>query len=137
MSVQDRHEIDMKGVLEEKSIGNPCSSSHHPIPHIMALLFYGLIPRQSPSHACSFFPFRSHSISVLAQDLQDGYGRRRGANAGESVSGTAVLYEMYRDEGFGVSILNRISPRIESFDTCVWFPDRFDLPTNDAMVWSA
>jgi hypothetical protein len=56
------------------------------------------------------------------------YGRRRGADAGSSVNGTAVLADLYRAAGRRVSTGVRFSPSLEKYSTIVWFPDDFAPP---------
>ena len=63
-----------------------------------------------------------------AQDLENGYGRARGGNYSRSVSGTASLMQMFRDKGHRVSTWGKLSPRIEEFDTILWFPDDYEPP---------
>jgi hypothetical protein len=59
------------------------------------------------------------------------YGRRRGAEAGRSVNGTAVFAEMFRKSGHTVITRSRFSPKLENYDVVVWIPDDFEPPTKE------
>jgi hypothetical protein len=75
----------------------------------------------------------SVTASLNAQEVDSGYGRRRGSDYIESVNGTGALMEMFRVRGHSVSTWNRLSPRIDDFDTIVWMPDDFHAPAPDAV----
>lgn len=57
-------------------------------------------------------------------DVRHDYGER----LGDSVNGTSVLARMFQESSHKVSTWPRLSPRIEGYDTIVWFPDRFTPP---------
>jgi hypothetical protein len=57
------------------------------------------------------------------------YGRRRGGEASNSVNGTAVLIEMFKDAGSRVTTTSRFSPRLNRYDVIVWFPNDLKPPT--------
>ena len=57
------------------------------------------------------------------QNIDDAYGKRRGAVGGASVNGTAVLAEMFRAAGHRVISWRRLSPKLYGFDILVWVPD--------------
>jgi len=61
--------------------------------------------------------------------IDDLYGRRRGPGASASVNGTAVLASMFEHAGHKVSTWWAISPRLDSADCIVWFPDDFAPPS--------
>lgn len=65
------------------------------------------------------------------RELETDYGKARSLGGSVSVNGTGVLCEMFRQAGHRVSRLRRLSPRLEQFDTIVWFPDDFDLPNEE------
>ncbi len=66
-----------------------------------------------------------------AVDLEDAYGQRRGAG-GSSVNGTSVLAGMFRQAGFQVSSVNRLSSAsLHRCDVVVWAPDDFRPPDAD------
>jgi hypothetical protein len=65
--------------------------------------------------------------------LPDGYGRRTGDNYGDSVNGTAVLADMFKDAGHRVNSWWQLSPAIEKVDVIVWFPDDMQ-PPSEAVV---
>lgn len=60
--------------------------------------------------------------------IDDIYGRQRGPGASASVNGTAVLAEMFVQAGHEVSTWRAVSPRLDSADCIVWFPDDFAPP---------
>lgn len=62
------------------------------------------------------------------------YGQRQGEGA-DSVSGTSVLAEMIRRRGSRVTVVHRLSPRLNRFDVIFWFPDDFQPPTNAQREW--
>lgn len=62
-------------------------------------------------------------------ELRVGYGRRMGSEHRTSVNGTVVLSEMFRQSGRSVTSIERISPKLEKYQTIVWFPNDFDVPT--------
>jgi hypothetical protein len=59
------------------------------------------------------------------------YGRRRGSPGGESVNGTAVLGEMFREAGSTVASRRFLSPKIHDYDVIVWAPDDFQPPDDE------
>jgi len=63
------------------------------------------------------------------------YGRQRGPGASASVNGTAVLAEMFEQSGHQVSTWWALSPRLESADCIVWFPDDFSPPAKPVREW--
>ena len=65
------------------------------------------------------------------EQLDGTYGRRRGSPGGESVNGTAVLGEMYREAGSTVASRRFLSPKIHDYDVIVWAPDDFQPPDDD------
>jgi hypothetical protein len=63
--------------------------------------------------------------------LPTAYGQRRGGEAARSVNGTAVLAEMFRQQGHRVTTTSRFSPRLKKFDVIVWVPDDFEPPDKE------
>ncbi|WP_254510397.1 DUF4350 domain-containing protein [Anatilimnocola floriformis] len=64
-----------------------------------------------------------------APELETGYGRRMGNNYRASVNGTIVLSEMFRYSGRTVTSVDRLTPKLRKYQTIVWFPDDFGVPT--------
>lgn len=64
-----------------------------------------------------------------AEKLTDVYGQRRGRNVADSVNGTSVLAEMFKQAGHRVTTVDTLSPRLNKYETLVWFPDDFEPPT--------
>ncbi len=62
-------------------------------------------------------------------ELHTGYGRRTGNEHRDSVNGTIVLSEMFRQSGCSVTSIERLSPKLQKYKTIVWFPNDFDVPT--------
>ena len=69
-----------------------------------------------------------------APEITTGYGRSAGKDFSSSVNGTSVIKDLFRRSGSKVSTAHSISPKIEDFDTIVWFRDRFEAPTADAIL---
>lgn len=63
-----------------------------------------------------------------SSSIQTTYGQRRG-EAGKSVNGTRVLSDMFETAGFRVYTWKYLSPRLGSYDTILWTPDDFALPS--------
>lgn len=60
------------------------------------------------------------------------YGRQRG-RAATSVNGVSVLAEMFRQSGRDVDRYKKLSPRIDRYETLVWFPDNAAAPSHEAI----
>ena len=67
-------------------------------------------------------------------EVTTGYGKSSGKDYSTSVNGTAVLKDLFRRAGGKVSTAHSITPKIDDFETIVWFRDRFDAPTTDAIT---
>jgi hypothetical protein len=67
--------------------------------------------------------------------ITTGYGKRRGYEAADSVNGTSVLASMFTQAGHKVRTVTRLSPRIDKYDTIVWFPDDYAPPTQEQRDW--
>ena len=65
------------------------------------------------------------------QQLQTGYGRRRGQEYARSVNGTAVLADMFKRAGHRVTSFGRFSPKLEEANVIVWFASSFKPPTTE------
>lgn len=63
-----------------------------------------------------------------AAEIDDTYGKRRGAAGETSVNGTAVLARMFELAGHEVRTRSYLSPRADDFDIIVWVPDDFQPP---------
>ncbi len=63
-----------------------------------------------------------------SEKLVTEYGKVAGDHGGTSVNGTGVLLDMFRDRGCDVKRFRKISPKLEKYDTIVWFPDETDYP---------
>ena len=70
------------------------------------------------------------AIETNAQDdpLESKYGRARGKSFSKSVNGTSVFAEMFRATGRKVQFDRRLTPRLNKYETIVWFPNRFEPP---------
>ena len=66
--------------------------------------------------------------AVSRQELDDTYGRRRGALGGSSVNGTAVLAGLFERAGHKVKTWRRLSPKLGECDAIVWAPNSFAPP---------
>lgn len=66
-----------------------------------------------------------------APELSTGYGRRMGPDHRTSVNGTIVLAEMFRYSGRNVTSVDKLSPKLWKYETIVWFPNDFDVPTEE------
>ena len=62
------------------------------------------------------------------QSLSTEYGKIGGVEGGVSINGTSVLADMFLARGFRVKRRSKISPRIERYQTLVWFPDSRSCP---------
>lgn len=66
------------------------------------------------------------------KDIDSTYGKRRGAQGGASVNGTAVLAEMFEEAGHSITTRRYLSPNIKKeYDIIVWAPDDFEPPADD------
>jgi hypothetical protein len=61
------------------------------------------------------------------------YGKVIGEKGGISVNGTSVLYGMFRERGFRTKRFRKISPRLNRYDTVIWFPDNYQCPSPEAL----
>jgi len=69
-------------------------------------------------------------------ELETEYGSRQALRGGNSsVNGTGVLAEMYEAQGNTVVSARRLSPRVDSADTIVWFINDGELPSEAAIDW--
>lgn len=64
-------------------------------------------------------------------ELDTTYGLRHSLSGRDSVNGTAVFGEMFKQAGFRVNGWRRLSPKLEDFDVIVWFPNDYTPPTKD------
>lgn len=65
------------------------------------------------------------------KDIDSTYGKRRGAEGGASVNGTAVLAGIFEEAGHEVVTKRYLSPGIHDHNIIVWFPDDFGPPADD------
>lgn len=65
-------------------------------------------------------------------ELSTKYGQRRGAGAGDSVNGTAVLAELFEQKDHRVNSATQLSRRLDLYNTVVWAPDDFGPPSLEA-----
>ncbi len=72
-----------------------------------------------------WFYFTSRTSDTITSE----YGKRRASGATDSVNGTSVLAEMFKATGRRVETINQLSPRLERYQTIVWFPDDFSPPS--------
>lgn len=59
------------------------------------------------------------------------YGKRTSAEGRASVSGTYVLGEMFKQAGHSIISVEKLSPRLRKYQTIVWAPDEFEVPTQE------
>ncbi len=74
------------------------------------------------------------AISAAAQDdnpINSNYGQAKEERSHNSVNGTSVFAEMFRDSGRRVHFAKRISSRINKHDTIVWFHNKFGSPSRE------
>ncbi len=57
------------------------------------------------------------------------YGKIAGIDGSTSLNGVSVFADMFAERGFRVKRRQKISPRIEQYDTLVWFPDDYSCPS--------
>lgn len=69
------------------------------------------------------------------EHLDGTYGRRGGAIGRDSVNGTAVLSEMFRNAGHRIITKSELTPSVDDADVLVWIPDNFDPPSPEAIQW--
>lgn len=67
------------------------------------------------------------------KELVSEYGKVVGEKGGTSVNGTSALYSMFRERGFRTKRLRKISPRLNRYDTVIWFPDNYQSPEPEAV----
>ena len=61
------------------------------------------------------------------------YGKIRGKSAGTSVNGLSVFADTLRERGHSVARYGRLSPKIERYETLIWFPENKDCPSDEAV----
>jgi len=66
-----------------------------------------------------------------SEEIDTVYGKRRGAQGGDSVNGTSVLADMFKSYGYKVTTRRYLSPKMDEYDVIVWFPDDFQPPTDE------
>lgn len=74
------------------------------------------------------------ALAGCSESLETEYGRRGGA-AASSVNGTAVLARMFADRGHQVASWRYLSPKLDSAQTIVWFPDDLQPPSDEVREW--
>lgn len=84
--------------------------------------------RRSSWLVCLIFGLLLAAGCGRSEKLVTEYGKVAGDLGGTSVNGTGVLLEMFRDRGSAVKRFRKISPKLEKYDTVVWFPDETDYP---------
>lgn len=65
--------------------------------------------------------------------LKTEYGKIRTEGSSASLNGTRVFAEMMRRHGVTVNRLGTISPKLNRYQTVVWFPDRLDPPADEVV----
>ncbi len=65
--------------------------------------------------------------------ITSGYGRKSGAEFVNSLNGTAVFAEMVRASGDTTGRSDSITPRIKKYDQIIWFRDRYESPSQEAI----
>lgn len=61
-------------------------------------------------------------------EIESDYGQQRSARSRRSVNGTTVLAKMYRARGHDVDAWSRMSPKMDDYETVLWFPDSYGIP---------
>jgi hypothetical protein len=75
-------------------------------------------------------------LAGCSHQIEGKYGERSGAEAWDSVNGTAVLGKMFEQAGHRVSSWESLSPRLtQKADCIVWFPDDFEPPDPKVREW--
>jgi len=77
---------------------------------------------------CALFVLAA-AIGCQPDDINRQYGQRRSAVGADSVNGTATFAKMYEQAGHKVTTWRRLSPKLNQYDTLVWFPDTYRAPT--------
>lgn len=62
------------------------------------------------------------------------YGQRGGLGE-TSLNGTRVLGDMFEDAGHRVRSWRYLSPKLDKADVIVWFPDDFNVPSEEVEYW--
>ena len=90
----------------------------------------------------TFFCIAVLNVDTLAGSLGERkstvyteYGKIRDKSAGTSVNGVSVLADILRDQGHSVARYGRLSPRIERYDTLIWFPENKNCPSDEAVEY--
>ena len=74
-------------------------------------------------------------IAGCSPNTEAEYGHRAGW-AAQSVNGTAVLADMFRQAGHNVSTWGSLSPKLRKRADCiVWFPNDFSPPNRKTVDW--
>lgn len=66
-------------------------------------------------------------------EINTQYGKVSGRQGSDSLNGVSVFADMFAARGFLVKRRQKISPRINRFDTIVWFPNDYSCPSEDAI----
>jgi hypothetical protein len=66
--------------------------------------------------------------------LKTEYGKMRNEGSSASLNGTGVFAEMFRQSDVTVNRQGSISPRLNRYQTIVWFPDRFSAPSDEVVA---
>jgi len=75
-------------------------------------------------------------LTGCGERIDTEYGRRFGPGATASVNGTAVLADLFEQQGHRVTTTSWLTPRLsERADVIVWFPDRFHPPGDETIDW--
>ncbi len=65
--------------------------------------------------------------------IQSGYGRSTGRGYTTSVNGTGALKELIRKYDFKVNRYTKVSPRLDRYQTVIWFPDNYAVPRDEVV----
>ena len=66
-------------------------------------------------------------------DLNAEYGKITGIHGSDSLNGVSVLADMFSERGFRVKRRTKISPKINQYNTIVWFPNDYSCPSEEAI----
>ncbi len=106
--------------------------------HAHQILHLPFVRSLLPSSATRGWFYALVLLTVLVgcgrrQELVTEYGKVVGDQGGTSVNGTSVLFEMFRENGFRVKRYRKISPRLNRYNTIVWFPNDQGCPSSEAI----
>ena len=100
------------------------TTSNHPVIHRAVLLMIGIT---------LWLPC-ANGFAQSNNPIKSDYGQAQDERFRQSVNGSSVFAEMFRDSGRKVYFASRISERVKKHKTIVWFPDKFGGPSREVEV---